>query len=210
MSDTASHWDSIFGARAETALTWFEAVPEVSLGLVTKYAAPGDAIIDVGGGTARLADALLARGHGPLSVLDLSGAALALCRQRLGARAAGIDWIRADITRWTPSRRYALWHDRAVFHFLTEPAGRRAYVAAMRAALGLGGIAVIATFADDGPERCSGLPVVRYTPDGLAAELDAHAPGCFQPVESLRHTHVTPTGARQNFQVTVFRRTARG
>jgi hypothetical protein len=118
-----------------------------------------------------------------------------------------VGWIVADITEWTPARHYALWHDRAVFHFLTSSEDRAAYVGSLVGALRRGGHAVISTFAEDGPERCSGLPVVRYAPDGLVAELDTIAPGALRKVSDRRHVHLTPGGVEQRFQSTVLRRT---
>mgnify|MGYP006275857077 FL=1 len=200
------HWDAVYAARDETALTWFEAEPRLSLSLIAANARPGDAILDVGGGASRLVDALLASGLGPVTVLDLSADALARSRARLGDRAAEVTWIVGDVTEAGPPGRFAVWHDRAAFHFLTEPAARAAYVAALRAALRPGGVAIVSTFAEDGPETCSNLPVRRYAPEDLAAELGAHAPGLLVPVEARRHVHTTPRGARQSFQTSVFRR----
>jgi SAM-dependent methyltransferase len=145
---------------------------------------------------------LLDAGYRALAVLDVSGAALAACRARLGASATSVTWIEADLTRWEPSRTYDLWHDRAAFHFLTEPTDRAAYVACLKAALNPGGHAVIATFAPDGPERCSGLPVVRYDGTSLAAMLG----DVFELLQTVRHAHRTPMGGIQNFQFSLFRR----
>lgn len=209
MTDEQKHWDGVYEARAEDELTWFEATPEVSLDLVRTYLKPGDAFIDIGAGASRLVDALLEAGLGPLAVLDLSAASLAKSQRRLSARRDDVTWIEADITTWQPSREYAVWHDRAVFHFLTRPEDRAAYTRAMSEALAPGGIAIIATFADDGPEMCSGLPVVRYTPGDLAQELDRLCPGKFDKIDATRHMHITPKGNRQSFQYSVFRKTDR-
>jgi SAM-dependent methyltransferase len=170
---------------------------------------PGEPFIDIGAGASRLVDALLDEGFGPLTVLDLSAAALAVSRQRLGPRADDVAWIEADITAWRPERDYAVWHDRAVFHFLTASEERAGYARALAHALRPGGIAIIATFAEDGPEMCSGLPVVRYAPEALARELDRLQPGRFEMREARRHMHVTPKGNRQSFQYSVFRKTDR-
>lgn len=204
MSDRCKHWDKVYGAREDEALTWYEAEPELSLDLVTAHSRPGDAVIDVGGGTSRLVDALIEGGYDKVTVLDVSEAALATAKERLGARASEVTWIAADITNWIPSESYGLWHDRAVFHFLTDETDRAAYVAAMDAGLAEGGTAIIATFAEDGPEKCSGLSVMRYSPDALAETLEALAPGRFTSVDSRRHMHVTPKGNEQSFQVSVF------
>jgi SAM-dependent methyltransferase len=201
-----AHWDGIYGSRDETALTWFEEVPRQSLDLVRGLVGPGDAVIDIGGGRSRLVATLVREGFGPCSLLELSDTALALQQRDLSALAGRVNWIAADITRWRPEARYRLWHDRAVFHFLTDAADRAGYVRALDAALAPGGHAVIATFADTGPERCSGLPVVRYTPEALAAEIDRHAPHRFEAVQAHRHLHATPGGGQQAFQTTVLRR----
>lgn len=207
MARGQEHWDKVYGARSEDELTWFEASPSVSLDLVTTYLEPGDAFIDIGAGAARLVDALHEAGLGPLTVLDLSKAALDASQKRLGPQGDDVVWIEADITKWKPDRDYAVWHDRAVFHFLTGAEDRAGYVRAMSEAIRSGGIAIIATFADDGPVMCSGLPVVRYSPEGLAQELDRLLPGEFEMIDAKRHMHITPKGNRQSFQYSVFRRT---
>ena len=206
MAPDPDHWDRAYAGAEETALSWFEAVPQQSLDAILRHLPVGAAMIDVGGGLSRLAEALLDAGPGPLAVLDLSREALVRARERLGARAGEITWIAADVTRWQPDRRYALWHDRAVFHFLTAPADRAAYVRTMDAALEPGGVAVIATFDANGPERCSGLPVQRYAPEALAERLEALAPGRFIPLEARHFAHVTPKGVVQRFQQSVFRK----
>ena len=201
-----SHWDGIYDARPDEELTWFESTPSLSYALVTRHLRPGDAFIDVGGGTSRLVDFLLKEGFGPLAVLDVSTSALAACRDSLGKRGDEVTWIAADVTSWQPDKPYTVWHDRAVFHFLTAPNDRAAYARTMAEALRPGGVAVIATFADDGPEMCSGLPVVRYAPDALVQEFDGLIPGKLELMEAKRHMHVTPTGNRQSFQYSVFRK----
>lgn len=205
MSGGQEHWDGVYGARSEDELTWFEATPALSLELVRAHLHPGDPFIDIGAGASRLVDVLLEEGFSPLTVLDLSGAALAISRQRLGALGDDVAWIEADITTWEPDRTYAVWHDRAVFHFLTGAEERAGYARALSAALRPGGIAIIATFADDGPEKCSGLPVVRYAPEALAQELDRLLPGRFETLDARRHMHITPKGNRQSFQYSVLR-----
>ncbi|RBI82530.1 class I SAM-dependent methyltransferase [Rhodosalinus halophilus] len=209
MASGQEHWDGVYGARPEDELTWFEATPALSLELVRAHLQPGEPFIDIGVGASRLVDVLLDEGFGPLTVLDLSGAALAVSRQRLGARGDDLAWIEADITTWEPDRTYAVWHDRAVFHFLTAVDDRAGYARALSDALRPGGIAIIATFADDGPEMCSGLPVVRYAPEALSQELDRLLPGQFDMLEARRHLHITPKGNRQSFQYSVFRKTDR-
>lgn len=204
MSDR-THWNDVYRAREVEALTWYEAAPGLSLELIRLHARPGPAV-DVGAGTSHLVDALLDAGFGPVTALDLSDEALAISRARLGERADEVNWVVGDVTRWRPEAGHSLWHDRAVLHFLTEEADRAAYVAALDLALAVGGVAVIGTFADDGPEKCSGLPVQRYSPEALLDELERHAPGKFAPVEARRHVHVTPMQNRQHFQFSVFRK----
>lgn len=202
-ADRQTHWNTIHATRAENEVSWFQAEPAHSLELIRDAGAtPASAIIDIGGGASRVVDALLAAGYRDLTVLDLAAPALERARGRLGAAAAGVAWIVADVTSWSPPRRYDIWHDRAAFHFLTEAADRAAYVATLRQALHPGGHAVIATFAPDGPETCSGLPILRYDPQGLAAAL---GPG-FTLLDSRRHLHATPFGTFQSFQFSHFRR----
>ncbi|OJF89676.1 methyltransferase type 12 [Rhizobium sp. 58] len=207
MEARQEHWDGVYGARSEDELTWFEATPSVSLELVRMHLQPGDAMIDIGAGASRLVDALLDEGFGPLAVLDLSGSALGVSKKRVGVRGDSVEWIEADVTVWQPRREYEVWHDRAVFHFLTKIDERAAYADAMTKALRPDGVAIIATFADDGPEKCSGLPVVRYAPEELAQELNGLAPGKFEMISAQRHLHITPKGNRQSFQYSVFKKT---
>lgn len=205
MSD-AKHWNAVYAAREDSALTWYEARPGLSLELIQAWSDADDAVIDVGGGAARLADHLVAEGARDVAVLDLSQKALDVARARLGADADRVEWIRADVTAWQPERRWQIWHDRAVFHFLCEPRARAGYMRALLAGLAPGGHAIIATFALDGPEKCSNLPVVRYSPESLAEEFERLAPGAFEGVEARAHVHVSPGGLRQSFQVSVLRR----
>ena len=202
----AAHWNRVYAERAPAALTWHEDAPETTLDLLGARLSPGDPVVDVGAGASRLTELLAARGLGPLTALDVSAAALERSRARLGARAGEATWIEADVTEWRPEATYALWHDRAVFHFLTTAEDRAAYIRALDRALRPDGIALIATFADDGPETCSGLPVARYAPEGLAAEIERHARGRFRLVASRRRVHVTPKGAEQRFQHALFER----
>lgn len=206
MQDASEHWDRVYAARDEAALTWFEAVPDLSRDLIARHGLPGKGVIDVGGGASRLVDHLLDAGTGPVAVLDLSGAALKASRERLGPRADEVTWIAGDVTLFHPTRQWGVWHDRAVFHFLTDPVQRLAYGRAMMAAVIEGGVAVIATFDADGPETCSGLPVRRWSPEALAVEVARVSDGAFAPVEARRHVHITPKGNRQAFQTSVFRR----
>jgi SAM-dependent methyltransferase len=203
MIDRASHWEDVYATRDAHEVSWYQVHPDTSLRLIAKLRLrPGDAIIDVGGGASSLVEHLLDQGFADLSVLDISVAALDAVKARLGARADRVRWLAGDITQEKPPGPYRLWHDRAVFHFLTDPQDRQAYLSALSEALPRGSHAIIATFADDGPERCSNLPVCRYSPDRLAAELGT----AFTLVESLRETHVTPAQGEQKFIYCCFRR----
>ncbi len=195
--DSKAHWERIYRTKAPDQTSWFEPAATLSLELVRRIAPTRDeAIIDVGAGTATFVDGLLDAGYRRITVLDLSAAALAQARQRLGDRARAVDWREADILHARlPGRAFDVWHDRAVFHFLTEPADRRRYVAQVRDSLRPGGFALVATFAADGPSRCSGLDVARYSPNGLHAEFGPD----FELVASERQTHVTPWGTPQAF-----------
>src|SRR5580704_16764937 len=146
MPNPREHWQNVYTTRRETEVSWFQATPSLSIELIRSVGALGQAaIIDIGGGASRLADALLDHGCTDVTVLDVSEAALAATRARLGARAAGVQWIAADATRWDPPRQYDLWHDRAAFHFLTDANDRAAYVERLTQALASGGHAIIAT-----------------------------------------------------------------
>jgi hypothetical protein len=197
MTERAEHWGKVWTTNSPDAVSWYQPEPTVSLELIEACAlAPDDPIVDVGAGASTLVDGLLARGHRHVTLVDVAGEALDVTRRRIGERTdARVKSAVSDVTRWQPPRTYALWHDRAVFHFLTAPADRSAYRAVLARALRAGGSAVIATFADVGPERCSGLPVARYSERALADEL---AP-VLRMVESRRETHRTPGGAEQRF-----------
>ena len=201
--DLKHHWEKVYASKAENEVSWFQAEPLTSLEFI-RHCGGGTKVpmIDVGGGESRLVDRLLDAGYSDVTVLDLSENAINATRKRLGARADGVQWIVSDITSWRPSRKYRLWHDRAVLHFLTDPSDRMAYVSALLAATEPGSCVVISTFALDGPEKCSGLPVVRYSTETLAAEL---GPG-FRPVETIRDDHATPWGSLQRFQFSRFTR----
>ncbi len=190
----AGHWDRVHGGKPDTETSWYAGYPAQSLALLDALGAgPADSLVDVGGGTSRLVDVLVDRGHRDLTVLDVAATALAATRARLGERADAVVWLAADVTTWQPERTYDLWHDRAVFHFLTEAHERDRYRHALRSAVRPGGGVVVATFALDGPAQCSGLPVVRYDAAGLAAELG------LVEVTSAREEHRTPWGAVQPF-----------
>jgi 2-polyprenyl-3-methyl-5-hydroxy-6-metoxy-1,4-benzoquinol methylase len=195
------HWEKVWATRAEHDLSWFQAEPSLSVELIEAHAAQGARVLDVGGGASRLVDRLLERGY-RVGVLDIAVSALVVTRRRLGARAAEVEWFAVDVTGFSSPHPWEVWHDRAVFHFLTDPAARAAYAEVAARALTSGGIAIVATFAPDGPERCSGLPVVRYGGARLAAELGSR----FRLEEERAETHLTPAGREQAFTYAVLRR----
>jgi 2-polyprenyl-3-methyl-5-hydroxy-6-metoxy-1,4-benzoquinol methylase len=199
----SAHWENVYATKPATSVSWFQVTPGPSLRALERLRlGPANSIIDVGGGASSLVDELLDAGWADLTVLDVAGTALEIPKMRLGARAGLVNWIVADVTCWRPARSYDVWHDRAVFHFLTDPLDRGGYCAALKAALPSGGHLILATFALDGPERCSGLPVQRYDAIGLATELGEG----FAPVDHWREPHVTPGGTRQNFTWCTFRK----
>jgi SAM-dependent methyltransferase len=187
------HWEKVYASKRENELSWFQESPTPSLALIAKAGATAaSSVIDVGGGASRLVDVLVENGFRDVTVLDLSDAALAAAKARLGGRAEQVQWVVADVTEWDPDGRiYDIWHDRAAFHFLTEERDRMAYVARLTEAVKPGGHAIIATFAADGPERCSGLPVVRYDAESLHRVVG----DVFELIETLRHEHRTPWGS---------------
>jgi len=191
------HWDSIYRGKDPDAVSWYRPHLVRSLAFIEKASLPRTAaILDVGGGASTLVDDLLDRGFRDVTVLDLSDRALEQAKERLGVRAASVTWIAGDVTEIAlPEHRFDFWHDRAVFHFLTEPAARRRYVDAVRRALKPNGHIVVATFGPEGPERCSGLPIARYSADGLHGEFGDR----FVKVGSETEVHHTPWGAEQEF-----------
>ncbi len=202
-AERKSHWERVYATKAETEVSWFQEDPRPSLEALARIGADRrSAIIDVGGGASRLVDRLVQEGFEDVTVLDLSAAALEAAKARLGEAARKVRWIVADATAWAPARTFDVWHDRAAFHFLVEADDQASYVDRLTRALRPGGVAIIATFAPDGPEKCSGLPVVRRDAESLAAAL---GPG-FVLVETQRHEHRTPSGAIQHFQFSAFRR----
>ena len=199
----AQHWNTVYRTKSDSDLSWFEDVPTVSLAMLEAAGLRDDrCVLDVGGGDSHLVDTLVARGMRCVAVLDVSSAALARARTRLGASASGVRWIEADVTGAWELDPVDFWHDRAVFHFLTEAADRQRYRTNLMRMVQPGGHALMATFALDGPERCSGLPIARYSPATL---LEALGPG-FDLVEARLHTHTTPWGAPQSFQYSLLRR----
>ena len=195
--DDKQHWEGVYGQKTPDEVSWYRPHLERSLRFIEEARIPKDAaIIDVGGGTSTLVDDLLDRGYSKLTVLDISKKAIISAKDRLGPRAASVTWIEADITSVNlPEHGYDFWHDRAVFHFLIDTAARGRYVAAVRHAVKPGGHIVVATFGPSGPERCSGLEVMRYRPEEIHAEF-GHT---FQKVGSSSEVHKTPWGKEQEF-----------
>lgn len=201
--DRQAHWDRVYATRAEDAVSWFEADVSARLALIAAHVPDRSAaLLDVGSGVTRLVAALVADGYVDVTALDFSAEAVARALGRPGT--SGVQWVVADVYGWRPPRRYALWHDRAVLHFLTGEDGRAAYRRAVLAATEPGGTVILSAFAPDGPETCSGLAVRRYG----RADFEAFLGPAFATVESFTSEHVTPGGAAQRFQTHVARRTS--
>ncbi len=196
MENVREHWQQVYRERQADEVSWYQAHPSISLRLIEATGVGADApVIDIGGGASRLVDCLRERGFGDLTVLDVAASALEVARGRLGAMADEVTWIEADATRFTPTRRYRLWHDRAVFHFLVDDADRAGYLAALRSGLEPGGALVLGTFATGGVRRCSGLPVRQYDAPALCAELGDE----FELLDATRQVHRTPDDVEQPF-----------
>lgn len=191
-----SHWEQVYGTKQPTEVSWFQPVPEKSLQLIRATGiAHEQAILDAGGGASTLVDNLLADGFRDVSVLDISANALQKSRERLGERASAVSWIEADVTEFMPQRHYDLWHDRAVFHFLIDATNRDRYVEVLKMSLNSGGHLVLATFGPDGPLRCSGLDIYRYSVEQLTELLGRD----FSLQSHELNEHTTPSGAVQQF-----------
>lgn len=193
----SEHWDRVYHTKRTDEVSWFRPHLETSLALIAEAGVSADApLIDVGGGASTLVDDLLAGGYRDVTILDVSAAALEAARARLGSRSSAVRWIAADVTRADlPAAHFQVWHDRAVFHFLTDPADRDRYVAQVRRSVAPGGHVVVATFGPDGPLRCSGLPTARYDAEALHAVFGAD----FAMVDHREERHHTPAGVDQQF-----------
>jgi SAM-dependent methyltransferase len=198
-----SHWEHVYQTKSPTDVSWYQTYPSLSLKMIAATAAEwSDGIIDVGGGASVLVDCLLDAGYQNVAVLDVSASALQLAKNRLGLRASAVDWFEADVTKFHSPRQFAVWHDRAVFHFLTAPSDRQNYVRVLKETLLPNGYLIIATFALTGPPKCSGLDVVRYDAKLLSKEISDE----FELVEAHDETHTTPWGTKQDFIYSRFRR----
>ena len=202
LAKAAAHWDAAY-AQGDDTHSWFEKHPDMSLRMLGSAGiSAADALIDVGGGASLLARALLDRGFGDLTVLDISAAGMQHARACLGPRADQVHWLTADVLSWHPRRRYQAWHDRAVYHFMTAGEYRQQYLHTLDAATAPGAIAVFGCFAPDGPQQCSGLPVARYSPAQLARQAGTK----WLLISQDREEHITPTGTIQPFTWIALRR----
>ena len=192
-AEAAAHWDGAY-ARGDGTRSWFEEHPDMSLRMLESAGvSAADALIDVGGGASPLIGALLDRGFGDLTVLDISATGMRHARDRLGSRADQVHWLTADVLSWHPRRHYQAWHDRAAFHFLTIEEHRQQYLHTLDTATAPGAVAVFGCFAPDGPQGCSGLPVARYSPAQLARQIGTK----WVLTSQDREEHITPAGTIQ-------------
>lgn len=197
------HWESVYSNKKSTEVSWYQQHPEYSLNLIKATGVDTSArIIDIGGGASTLVDFLLDAGYQNISVLDIAHSAIEQAKSRLGNRADKVEWLERDITEFSADVDFDLWHDRAVFHFLKDEADRSSYVSALSSALKPDAHVIIATFGLDGPEKCSGLEVVRYSPETMSAVLGNN----FELVETSTEEHKTPGEASQSFVYCRFRR----
>lgn len=204
MADDArtTHWDEVYARTKGEGVSWFQREATTSLSTIAGLPIVVESVVDVGGGASSLVDGLVTAGVGDITVVDVSVAALAIVRERLGTEGVAVNWIVSDVVAWEPERTFDVWHDRAVFHFLTEAVDRERYLSTMSASVRANGYAVVATFALDGPERCSNLPTMRYSAAGLSSAMGEG----FVVEHAFRDIHVTPTGAEQPFTWVVARR----
>jgi hypothetical protein len=206
MNDAVTHWDDVYETKRAENVSWYQAEPHLSLGLIRRTGVSRDAaLVDVGGGASTLVDHLLKDSFADVTVLDIAAPALEQARARLGCDADRVSWIAADVTEWRPAKRFRLWHDRAVLHFLTEPDKQAGYARTLHTTLEGDGWAIIAGFAPGGPVKCSGLPIVQHDSASLQRLLGDE----FSLMETHGETHLTPWDAEQRFRYHLFRRSVR-
>jgi SAM-dependent methyltransferase len=204
--DVKSHWEDMYNTKSSTEVSWYQIRPSLSLNLIEVTGIEkGQGIIDVGGGSSTLVDCLLDEGYEDLAVLDISGRSLMIARARLGDREGDVGWYEANATEFQPPRQFDLWHDRAVFHFLTDEQDRRKYMNVLKEALMPEGYFVIATFAIDGPKRCSGLDTIQYDEESMSLELGDE----FTLLEKTDEKHITPGDKEQKFTYFLYQRRPR-
>ena len=196
MSEQKQHWDEIYSDNPSTALSWYQKEPLTSLALIERcHLSVDDTIIDVGGGASHLVDYLLRAGYRHLMVLDISSKSLQITRQRLEDMAKDVTWLESDITEFSTPRQVNLWHDRAVFHFLTEASDRKKYLDVLAKTLKPNGYVIVAAFALDGPTQCSGLDIVQYNAEKLLVEFGRG----YRLLEEQSEIHITPANKQQHF-----------
>jgi 2-polyprenyl-3-methyl-5-hydroxy-6-metoxy-1,4-benzoquinol methylase len=201
--DRTQHWENVYQTKNSTEVSWYEPDPKQSLDLILQVAGESRGrVLDVGGGQSFLVDRLLDAGFSHVAVLDISQTAIEATKARLGERASQVEWIVADITQRDALGEFDVWHDRAVFHFITVPDDRRHYVELLRRSLPIGGHFVVGTFAKGGPEKCSGLTICQYDVATMQTELGPS----FEPVECSEYMHTTPTGKPQKFFFGIYKR----
>lgn len=206
--NTKDHWNDRYATRADSELSWTQTDPGLSLSWIEQHTTGDDRIVDIGAGRSILISMLLVRGYTKLTHLELSNIASDEMQQRLGANAKKVQWIVSSVLDWQPQAHYSLWHDRAVFHFLTSASDRAAYVSVLEQGTAEGSLAIMATFHTTGPEKCSGLPICQYEPETLTDEVNRHSTAHWELVASALHGHTTPGGSIQNFQYALLRRGA--
>ncbi len=201
--DKTAHWENVYQSKSSTEVSWYEPAPKQSLDLILEAAGEKRGrVIDVGGGQSFLVDRLLDAGFKQVAILDISSAAIEATKARLGERASHVEWMVADITQAESLGAFDIWHDRAVFHFITDPDDRERYMKLLKRSLPIGGHFVIGTFAKGGPEKCSGLPIRQYDFDTMQAALGSS----FNPVKCIEYLHTTPSGKPQQFFFGVYKR----
>ena len=196
MTDKKQHWENVYQTHPLTQVSWYEPIPDTSLTIIKNFKLPKDAaIIDIGGGDSLLVDYLLMMGYTNITVLDISAKAIERAKARLGENAVLVKWVVSDVLEFTSTEKYDLWHDRATFHFLTDPGEQQKYLDMVHRYLTPNGYMVLSTFSTDGPEKCSGLPVQQYTENTLPTLFDRY----FEKIRCFTKMHITPFNTIQSF-----------